>query len=309
MVAAGGYISGAHTVDTDTQLSSDAVLQMVAAGGYVSGAHTVDTVLTEKQVDDFTDNNGYASQASLEAVAPGQWTATENYIQSNNAPNVVVTNEGKVGVGTQTPATRLDVAGGVKLGNAEDCNADLAGTLRWTGSAFEGCDGTKWASLGGGGSTPAGTIMGWPADVAPEGFLECNGASVAKADFPKLFAAIGTSYGSIDSASFNLPDFRGEFLRGWSHASGKDPNAGGRSDRGDGTSGDQVGTKQGHDIQSHNHKIGRWVGGSPGYQYPFPDPNQDNALLDDGGPNPNVQATGGSESRPRNINVMWVIKN
>jgi hypothetical protein len=54
--------------------------------------------------------------------------------------------------------------------------------------------------------------------------------------------------------------------------------------------------------------MGRWVGGYPGYQYPFTDPNQGNSLLDNGGPSSNVHPTGGSETRPRKVNVMWLIK-
>ena len=38
----------------------------------------------------------------------------------------------------------LDVAGGVKLGNVSACTADKAGTIRWSGLHFEGCTGTAW---------------------------------------------------------------------------------------------------------------------------------------------------------------------
>jgi len=294
-----GFVAGASYTDAQVQAYLD-------AQGYVSGPHTVDTVLTEQQVDDMANNNGYASQTALDALAPSQWTAEAGRIQANNAANVVVTDTGNVGVGTQTPGARLDVAGGVKLGNTDTCNAATAGTLRWTGSTFEGCDGTKWSSLGGGGGPPAGTIMGWATGFVPPGYLECDGSTQLRADYPALFAAIGTRYGSTGLETFILPDFRGEFLRGWSHATGKDPNAGGRTDRGDGTTGDQVGTKQGSANQSHNHKIGRWSGGYPGYS--LDDPTQDNAVLDDGNSGENTTHSGGSESRPRNVNVMWVIK-
>jgi hypothetical protein len=269
----------------------------------------------QAMVDGDVDDNGYAQQSALEALQgdvanlpAAQWTPDGGSIRAVNAPNVVVTDEGRVGIGTPEPGQALDVAGGVKIGHAADCGTDSAGTIRWNGATFEGCNGSAWAALGGGGGPPSSTIIGWTRSTPPDGYLECDGASVARSAYPDLFAAIGTSYGSADEESFDLPDFRGEFLRGWSHGSGGDPNAGGRSDRGDGTVGDQVGTRQGHELQSHGHNMGRWVGGSPGYQYPFPDPGQNNALLDDGGPHANVQPTGGSETRPRNVNVMWLIK-
>ena len=51
---------------------------------------------------------------------------------------------------------------------------------------------------------------------APNGnFLYCNGTTVNRTTYNKLFNAIGTTYGSGDgSTTFNIPDFRGMFLRG-----------------------------------------------------------------------------------------------
>jgi microcystin-dependent protein len=45
------------------------------------------------------------------------------------------------------------------------------------------------------------------------GYLLCNGASYSTATYPQLFGIIGYSYGG-SGASFNVPDFRGMFLRG-----------------------------------------------------------------------------------------------
>lgn len=35
-------------------------------------------------------------------------------------------------------------------GNIYTCDSDAAGTIRWSGSAFEGCDGSSWIQLAGG---------------------------------------------------------------------------------------------------------------------------------------------------------------
>ncbi|MGR9117077.1 MAG: hypothetical protein ACU85E_15050 [Gammaproteobacteria bacterium] len=52
------------------------------------------------------------------------------------------------GIGTDNPQATLDVNGGVKVGNDPgECTAEKAGTIRWTGKAFEGCDGTAWVTL------------------------------------------------------------------------------------------------------------------------------------------------------------------
>ncbi|AQW81280.1 phage tail protein [Campylobacter pinnipediorum] len=62
---------------------------------------------------------------------------------------------------------------------------------------------------------PPGTIIAFAGNISnkPSGFLECNGASLSKSTYSKLYSAIGTTYGGSGS-NFNLPDFRGMFLRG-----------------------------------------------------------------------------------------------
>ena len=62
---------------------------------------------------------------------------------------------------------------------------------------------------------PIGTILPFGGSAIPNGFLLCNGAAVSRTTYAALFAVIGTSFGSGDgSTTFNIPDLRGEFLRG-----------------------------------------------------------------------------------------------
>lgn len=44
------------------------------------------------------------------------------------------------------------------------------------------------------------------------GWLKCDGRSISKVTYAALFAIIGTSFGSVDSNSFSLPDSRGRVL-------------------------------------------------------------------------------------------------
>lgn len=67
----------------------------------------------------------------------------------------------------------------------------------------------KWDCV----TTPAGTFNYFCNVTAPIGYLECNGQSVSTATYPELFNAIGYLYGGA-GASFNVPDLRGEFIRG-----------------------------------------------------------------------------------------------
>lgn len=60
---------------------------------------------------------------------------------------------------------------------------------------------------------PVGLPLPWPQATPPEGWLKCNGAPFDKAKYPKLAVAY---------PSGNLPDLRGEFIRGWDDGRGVD---------------------------------------------------------------------------------------
>ncbi|KNA29587.1 phage tail protein [Pantoea ananatis] len=62
---------------------------------------------------------------------------------------------------------------------------------------------------------PVGFPLPWPQATPPEGWLKCNGAPFDKAKYPKLAKVYSTG---------NLPDLRGEFLRGWDDGRGADPS-------------------------------------------------------------------------------------
>ncbi|MDP9709848.1 UNVERIFIED_ORG: microcystin-dependent protein [Pseudomonas fluorescens] len=67
----------------------------------------------------------------------------------------------------------------------------------------------------------AGFSMSWP----PEGWLRCNGAAVSRTTYARLFAMLGAHYGAGDGlTTFNLPDMRGLFPRGWDDGRGVDPS-------------------------------------------------------------------------------------
>jgi microcystin-dependent protein len=72
--------------------------------------------------------------------------------------------------------------------------------------------------------TNAGCIVWFAAGTPPTGFLTCDGSAVSRTLYNLLFAAIGTTWGVGDgTATFNLPDLRGYFLRAWDDGAGVDP--------------------------------------------------------------------------------------
>ena len=65
------------------------------------------------------------------------------------------------------------------------------------------------SSAGGAEIIPSGTIAGFGNTTAPTGWLACNDAAVSRTTYARLFAVIGTTFGTGDgSGNFNVPDLR-----------------------------------------------------------------------------------------------------
>ena len=90
---------------------------------------------------------------------------------------------------------------------------------------------------------PSGSVFCMAVATVPSGYLECNGAEVSRTTYSVLFAVIGTAYGTGDgSSTFNLPDLRGEFVRGFDNGKGTD-------------SGRSIATSQSSQNAQHNHSM------------------------------------------------------
>lgn len=65
-----------------------------------------------------------------------------------DADNLCVnTSTNRVGIGTVSPHARLDVVGGVKVGNHNGCDNNTAGVIRYNSGYFEGCNGVEWVNI------------------------------------------------------------------------------------------------------------------------------------------------------------------
>lgn len=157
---------------------------------------------------------------------------------------------------------------------------------------------------------PAGAVMPFAMLTAPTGWLECDGTEYSQTgDYANLYAAIGDAYniGTETAGYFRLPDLRGEFIRGFDHGRGID------ADR---DSDGALGLAQSDDYGSHYHNTGL-----SGY------PSSSDALAMIYGADtitstgrffvtnagtatysPRTSTVGGTETRPRNIAMMYCIK-
>jgi microcystin-dependent protein len=117
------------------------------------------------------------------------------------------------------------------------------------------CQTNCTSSSSGPGLVPPGAMIAYAGAAAPDGWLLCDGTAVSRTQYAALFAAIGTAYGTGDGVgTFRLPDLRGRFLRGTDHGAAHDPDAASRTASGTGGSaGDSVGSFEAAAFASHKH--------------------------------------------------------
>ena len=137
-----------------------------------------------------------------------------------------------------------------------------------------------------------GEIRALAHDNVPYGWFECDGAALDRQTYADLFALIGTTYGNGDEIStFNIPNLRGEFLRGWSNGRSVD-------------SGRALGSWQTDEFKSHRHAA---------YYSHFQEAGDGTTQREASGEGSsdgsfNTSAVGGDETRPRNVAVVYIIK-
>lgn len=162
-----------------------------------------------------------------------------------------------------------------------------------------------------------GVVLAFAGTSAPSGFLLCDGSPVSRSTYSGLFAIIGVSHGQGNgTTTFNLPDYRGQFLRGVDGSAGRDPNNATRTAMASGgNTGNNIGSVQGDALQGHRHPYDASVSGSvaPGLSGQLRDFST--SLLGSGTAikDPTTDGVNGiprtsSETRPTNAYVNFIIK-
>ncbi len=165
---------------------------------------------------------------------------------------------------------------------------------------------------------PSGAVFCMAVASVPTGYLECNGAAVSRTTFAALFAVIGTVHGvGNGSTTFNLPDLRGEFVRGFDNGRGVDNGRNMASFQGDqnkqhnhSASSSSSVTDPGH-THTANYGQGNLV--SSGGAFGLRDSGTANRINSNNtgisvSTSTSIGNDGGNETRPRNIAMMYVIK-
>jgi microcystin-dependent protein len=215
---------------------------------------------------------------------------------ANDMPGRLVFSTTADGASSPTERLRIASTGAVGLSGANYGTSGQVLTSQGSGAA------PQWTSASG---NPVGTVISVATSSAPTGYLKCNGAAVSRSTYAALFAAISTQYGAGDgSTTFNVPDLRGEFIRGWDDGRGVD-------------SGRSFGTAQGQATKAPNnpwttdtqggHNHGLQAGGFRGGDDSGVATNYGTAFGNQGDHMHTISG-GDSETRPRNVALLYCIK-
>lgn len=141
--------------------------------------------------------------------------------------------------------------------------------------------------------------------LAASGWLVCDGAAISRTKYAKLYQVMGDIHGRGDATTtFNLPDYRGRFLRGVDSGAGRDPDASRRiAASAGGLTGDNVGSVQSDDVRSHDHDTVQMI-------YDNNVDGVDSATThsdEHHNESRRTGAWGGNETRPINANVYWLL--
>jgi microcystin-dependent protein len=217
--AIAGLAEVSMTSDTDYTLttnngSTDEARQMILkVSSTVSLTATRNVIIPAKEKLYVVHNNTSGSQSILVKTSSGTGVTITNgsktiiYCDATNAYKAI----------NDLPAS--DLSGSVAIANG---GTGLTGAgsnnqvLTTNGSAFSLAQLTSsnLTTATANSLTPAGTIITFGGTSAPSGYLACDGASKDRTTYADLFSAIGTTWGSADANSFNVPNLQGAFLRG-----------------------------------------------------------------------------------------------
>lgn len=162
------------------------------------------------------------------------------------------------------------------------------------------------------GGVPIGASIAFNGTTVPTGFLKENGAAYSRTTYAALFAVIGTTHGIGDgSTTFNVPDSRGEFVRGLDDGRGVDI---GRT-LGSAQASQNLAHVHGVSDPGHAHVLTHNVGPSGGtFQNDIVNQSVNNnagpvaRVTSSSGTGITINSSGGTEARPRNVAKLMLIR-
>lgn len=166
--------------------------------------------------------------------------------------------------------------------------------------AAAGIDKSKLAADVQGSLLPPGVILDYGGDVAPSGFLLCDGSEKAIATYGPLYAVLGTKYGALTNGAggagashFRLPDFRGRVAVGQGQGAGLTNRTVGQAVGAEVVAAPLPAHSHGVNDPGHDHGVS-----DPGHSHGFSSGTPWNVINDGarGGGNTSIEATAGVNS-------------
>ena len=195
----------AAKIQSTTKVYTDPTLQSVLAFtdmndeiyGYIGDGSSLDQITIASYFDYDISFSTFSSNTSASRTGTFFMEGTNGFIGiQNQAPTAVLDVNGDLRV-------RTFVAGS---SNDEVLVVDATGLVKKVPA-----------------SSPVGEVITFAGAASPIGFLLCDGSAVDRTTYADLFAVIGTIYGTGNgTTTFNLPDLRGEFIRGLDAGRGAD---------------------------------------------------------------------------------------
>jgi len=149
-------------------------------------------------------------------------------------------------------------------------------------------------------AVPPGTVVAFAGVKIPIGWIPCDGRTLPRDEYVPLYDAIGQTYGKGNApGTFNVPDYRGRFLRGLDSGANRDLERA--------QTRQAIGSVQNDGVGPHVHPIpvvNRTIRQSWGPYSGF-------ALADEpplSTRNISESTSTGRETRPKNVAVNWIIK-
>lgn len=190
----GIYFPAADTIGVSTVGSER--MRIDSAGNVGIGTTSITQAYSGYNQVNINGSNGATLQFQKSGTTYGNIINDSNAMYLQNSAAIAF---GVGGTGTGTERMRIDGSGDVTMQG----DLSVAGQI-------------DAANL-------VGMIAPFAMSSAPSGWLVCDGSAISRTTYANLFTAISTTWGVGDgSTTFNLPDLRGEFLRGFDGGKGVD---------------------------------------------------------------------------------------
>ena len=254
----------------------------VASGG--SGATTLTGILK---------GNGGVSAFSVASGADLATAIASNFVANASFATSATSANSAASATSASSATNLqgNYAGQIWYQSSNGVSSVLPqGAAGYYLQANGGSSAPTWETS----PTPPGSVIWFAFTTPPSGWLVCNGSSISTSTYSVLFGIIGYTFGG-SGGTFQLPNVKGRFIRGWESVGTSNPT-------GEMTLNRVFGTYQADGQPNHTHSLPTFVSTGANLAYWGASPIGYSTVS-------GTQATiAGAENRGRNIALLPIIK-